>query len=197
MIEYGKNSLGKGTIIFKPVTLGFPSLIHIGKRDFPGTIIGENAIVRSGAVLYSDVVIGDNFHSGHNIVVREKTTIGDNVVLGNYVAIEGNCTIGNNVSIQSMTGVGAYTAIRDDVFIGPKATLLNDKYPPDRKSALRGPVIEEKAVVGALAIIMPNITIGTGAAVAAGAVVTKDVPPGVLAIGSPAKFRKLPKELKR
>jgi len=197
MIEYGKNSIGKGARIFEPVSLGFPSLDRIGQSIFPGTVIGENAIIRSGAVIYCDVIIGDNFHSGHNIVIREKTRIGDNVVIGNGVAIEGNCIIGNNVSMQSMTGIGAYTTIRDDVFIGPKATLLNDKYPPDRKSELKGPIIEENAVIGAVAIILPNITIGAGAAVAAGSVVTKDVPPGVLAIGSPAKIRDLPKEMKR
>ena len=197
MIEYGKNSIGEGAKIFEPASLGFPSLDRIDEHDYPGTVIGKNAIIRSGAVIYCDVVIGDNFRTGHNIIIREKTRIGDNAVVGNGVAIEGNCSIGNNVTIQSMAGIGAHTRIGDDAFIGPKATLLNDRYPPDRKSELRGPKIEEKAVIGALAIILPGITIGAGAAVAAGSVVTKDVPPGVLAIGSPARIRELPKEMKR
>jgi len=197
MIEYGKNSIGKGARIFEPASLGFPSQDRIGQSDFPGAVIGENAIIRSGAVIYCDVVIGENFRTGHNIIIREKTRIGDNTVVGNGVAIEGNCSIGNNVTIQSMAGIGAHTRIGDNVFIGPKATLLNDRYPPDRKSVLKGPIIEEKAVIGAIAIILPGITIGAGAAVAAGAVVTKDVPPGVLAIGSPARIRELPKEMKR
>ena len=196
MIEYGKNSIGEGTKIFEPVSLGFPSLDRIDENDYPGTVIGKNAIIRSGAVIYCDVVIGDNFRTGHNIIIREKTRIGDNAVVGNGVAIEGNCSIGNNVTIQSMAGIGAYTRIGNDVFIGPKATLLNDRYPPDRKSDLRGPMIQDKAVIGAIAIILPRITIGAGAMVAAGSVVTKDVPPGVMAIGSPARIRDLPEKMR-
>lgn len=197
MIEYGKNFIGEGAKIFEPVSLGFPSLERIDEYDYTGTVIGRNAIIRSGAVIYCDVVIGDNFRSGHNIIIREKTRIGDNTVVGNGVAIEGNCTIGDNVTFQSMAGIGEFSMIGDGAFIGPKATLLNDRYPPDRISKLRGPVIEENAVIGALAIVLPGITIGRGSAVAAGSVVTRDVPSGVLAIGSPARIRELPKEMKR
>ena len=75
--------------------------------------------------------------------------------------------------------------------------LTNDRYPPTGKPELKGPVLEEESVIGAKAIILPGINIGKGAAVAAGAVVTRDVPKGMMAIGSPAKLRKLPREMVR
>jgi acetyltransferase-like isoleucine patch superfamily enzyme len=75
--------------------------------------------------------------------------------------------------------------------------LTNDRYPPTGKPELRGPVLEENSVIGANAVILPGITIRKGAAVAAGSVVTRDVPAGKMAIGSPAKIRDLPEEMVR
>jgi len=81
MIEYGINTVGKGAQIFEPVTLGFPSRDNMGKTGFTGTIIGKNAVIRSGTIIYCDVTIGDNFQSGHNVMIREKTRIGNRVAL--------------------------------------------------------------------------------------------------------------------
>ncbi|MDD1688821.1 MAG: N-acetyltransferase, partial [Methanoregula sp.] len=90
MIEYGLNKVGKGAQIFEPVTLGFPSRDVMGKTGFTGTTIGENAIIRSGTILYCDVTIGDHFQSGHNVMIREKTKIGNRVAIGTSAVVEGN-----------------------------------------------------------------------------------------------------------
>jgi acetyltransferase-like isoleucine patch superfamily enzyme len=197
MIEFGRNTLGPGTRIFEPVTIGFPSRHRIGTSDFPGAVIGRDGIVRSGTIIYCDVSIGDHFSTGHNVLIRENTVIGDHVSVGSSSVIEGNCRIGNRVNIQSMVFIPTNTEIRDGVFIGPNAVLTNDRYPPGSGRPLEGPVVEEDAVIGANTTILPNLRIGKGSAVAAGAVVTKDVPPGMLAIGSPARFRALPREMNR
>lgn len=74
--------------------------------------------------------------------------------------------------------------------------LTNDKYPIRKKSDLKGPVLRQGASVGANATLLPGIEIGEGAMVAAGALVTKDVPPWKLAIGFPARINELPEELR-
>ncbi|WP_373839056.1 acyltransferase [Methanospirillum sp.] len=239
MIEYGINTIGENAVIFDPVTIGFPSRQNIGKRDFNGVIIGNNAVIRSGTILYCDVLAGNSFSTGHNVMVREKTVIGDNVSLGTGVIIEGNCEIGSNSNLQSLvyiptnsTGhnvmVREKTVIGDNVslgtgviiegnceigsnsnlqslvyiptnskignhvFIGPNAVLTNDKYPPHGGQNLSGPTISDYAAIGANVTILPGVHIGKGSLVAAGSVVTRDVPEKTLAIGSPARMKELP-----
>ena len=153
-------------------------------------------MLRSGGTIYCDVSIGHDFQCGHNILIRERTVIGNNVVIGTASIIEGSCSIGNNVRIQSMVFIPTHTDIGNGVFIGPCAVLTNDRYPPTGKPELKGPVIEENAVIGANSTILPGIRIGKGALVAAGAVVTRDVPDGKMAIGVPAVIQDLPEEMR-
>ena len=197
MIHYGHTTLGEGAQVFEPVTLGFPSREFLGVNDFQGTTIGKNAVLRTGTIIYCNVTIGDNFSSGHNVLIREHTTIGDDTAVGTSTVIEGNCVIGKDVSIQSMVFIPTNTTIGDHVFIGPNAVLTNDRYPPSGRPDLTGPVIEDGAAIGANVTILPGVRIGKGAAVAAGSVVTRDVPAGMMAIGSPARLRPLPAEMRR
>lgn len=197
MILYGENVIGDELIVFEPVTLGFPSRERIGHERYPGTTIGSHAVLRPGSTFYCDVIIGDHFQCGHNVLVREFTKVGDHTSIGSSTVIEGSCSIGNQVRIQSMVFIPQHSRIGNEVFIGPNTVLTNDRYPPSGRDDLEGPIIGDKAVIGANATIMPEITIGTGAAIAAGAIVTRDVPPGVLAIGSPARIRQLPGQMRR
>ena len=197
MIEHGRNALGEGAAIFEPVTVGFPSRDRIGEEGFPGATIGRNAVLRSGTIIYCDVTIGEGFQTGHNVLIREKTTIGNRVAIGTGAVVEGDCTIGDDVRLQSLVYIPTGARIGDRVFVGPNAVLTNDRYPPGPHESLQAPVIEDDAVIGANATILPGVTVGEGAFVAAGAVVTKDVPPGMLAVGAPARFRPLPAEAQR
>jgi acetyltransferase-like isoleucine patch superfamily enzyme len=195
MIEYGINKTGAGLTIFEPVTLGFPSREYIGKTGFVGTIVGKDAVLRSGTIIYCDVTIGNRFQTGHNVLIREKTRIGDNVSVGTGVVIEGNTNIGSYVNLQSMVYIPTNTTIKDHIFIGPNAILTNDRYPPSGIGGLVGPVIENHSSIGANSTILPGIHIGEGALVAAGAIVTRNVPAHKLAVGAPAKIRDLPSAL--
>jgi acetyltransferase-like isoleucine patch superfamily enzyme len=181
MREYGINVIGQG---------GFPSRENMEKTSYPGSTIGHHAVLRSGTIIYCDVIIGDNFQSGHNTLIREKTRIGDRTAIGTSTVIDGNTCIGNDVSLQSMVYIPTNTTIGDHVFIGPNAVLTNDRYPPS--GGLLGPVIKAGAAVGANATILPGICIGEGAFVAAGSVVTCNVPDHMMAIGSPARIKELP-----
>ena len=196
-IIFGRNTIGKNTILSDHVLLGYPSREHMGKEEFPGTTIGANGMLRSGTIIYSDVQIGNDFSTGHNVMIREKTTIGDGVSIGTNTIIEGNVIIGNNVSLQSLVYIPTGVLIEDDVFIGPNAVLTNDPYPPHGGDNLKGPVIRKGASIGANATLLPGVEVGEGALVAAGAVVTRDVPPRMLAVGSPARFKELPEGARR
>ncbi len=160
-------------------------------------IIGKNALIRSNSIIYNDVEIGNNFKTGHAVTIREKTTIGDDVLVGTNSVIEGHCSIGNNVSIQSNVYIPTNTIIEDYVFIGPCACFTNDKYPIRVNFDLKGPIIKKGASIGANSTFLSNIEIGEGAMVAAGAIVTMDVPEFFLAIGAPARIKPLPKHLKK
>jgi acetyltransferase-like isoleucine patch superfamily enzyme len=193
-------------VILENVALGYPSGkilndIHasgasIEEYAFNGTTIRDNAIIRSGSTIYCDVSIGNDLRTGHNILVREMTTVGNNVLLGTNVIIDGNTIIGDNVSIQSNVYIPTNTLVEDNVFLGPCAVLTNDKYPIRVKYDLKGPILRKGASIGANSTILPGVEVGEGAMVAAGALVTKNVPAWKLAVGFPAKFIDLPDNLK-
>lgn len=157
--------------------------------------IGPNSLIRSGAIIYGDVTLGEACRTGHRVTIREETRIGDEVVVGTNVVIDGHVTIGSRVSLQTGVYLPPGTTIGDDVFVGPYAVFTNDPYPMRVESELDGPVLEDHVTVGANASLLPGLTVGRGSFVAAGAVVTADVPPETLAVGNPAAHRPLPEHL--
>ncbi|MCK4474933.1 N-acetyltransferase [Candidatus Bathyarchaeota archaeon] len=98
--------------------------------------------------------------------------------MGSGVIIGKNCNVQAHVTISNGCKIG------NNVFIAPNSSLLNDKFP--LSECLTPPVIEDDAVIGGCAVILPNLTIGKGSVVAAGSIVTKDVPPRTVVKGTPA-----------
>ncbi|MDR1819008.1 MAG: N-acetyltransferase [Methanobrevibacter sp.] len=186
-----KSTSNESKLVEKNIQLGVNY-----KRFSKSPIIGENCLIRSNSVIYNDVEIGDNFRTGHNVVIRENTIIGDDVLVGTNTVIEGNAVIGNNVSIQSNVYIPTNSLIEDNVFIGPCTCFTNDRYPIRVDYDLKGPKLRKGASIGANSTFLSNMEIGEGAMVAAGAVVTRSVPPFYLAIGSPAKIKPLPHSLR-
>lgn len=203
---YGRSSIGKNAIIGEGVIIGYPTADVLGKAalygagiddmDYKGAVIGDDAVIRSNSVIYAGVDIGNNLRTGHNVLVREETIIGSSVLIGTNTIIDGRVMIGNNVSIQGNVYIPLNVMIEDKVFIGPCAVLANDKYPVRKNVDMRGPVLRHGASIGANATLLPGVEIGEGAMVAAGALVTKDVPPWKLAIGFPAMIKELPEDLR-
>jgi acetyltransferase-like isoleucine patch superfamily enzyme len=178
------------------VIIGF-SLLNDESKEYLDVTIGDDALIRTGTVIYGDVTIGKNFYTGHNVLIREFTKIGDNVRIGSSTIIEGDCTLGNDINIQSNVYIPKHTKIGNNVFIAPCVVMTNDKYPPSSTDNLVGATIEDNVVIGANATLLPGIRLGKGCFVAAGAVVTKDVPADTMAIGSPAIFGNLPVEMRK
>jgi UDP-2-acetamido-3-amino-2,3-dideoxy-glucuronate N-acetyltransferase len=125
--------------------------------------------------------------------------IGENCNLGDHTFVESGAVAGDNVTLKNNVCVWAGVTLEDDVFVGPNAAFTNDRNPrsprmPQVRKRYERPdhwlettVVERGATIGANATILPGIRLGRYCLVAAGAVVTTDVPPFALMVGSPAR----------
>lgn len=129
--------------------------------------------------------IGKNTNIWQFTVVLENAVIGEGCNICANCFIENDVVIGNRVTVKCGVQLWDGLRVEDDVFIGPNATFCNDKYPRsgNRNFKLLRTVIKKGASIGANATILPGITVGENALVAAGAVVTKDVPAGATVKG--------------
>jgi acetyltransferase-like isoleucine patch superfamily enzyme len=152
-----------------------------------------------GTVIYANVRLGARSATGTFALIREHTHMGEDCLVGSTTIIEGHARMGDGVVLQSGVFVPTETIMGQRVFVGPCAVLTNDRYPLRRRSTYRaeGPVLEDDVTIGANATLLPGVRVGEGAMVAAGAVVTKDVPAWTMAIGCPARIRDLPDDLRQ
>ena len=153
------------------------------------TVVGDDAVIRSFTVIYAGNVIGARFQTGNKANVRENNLIGDDVSIGTLSVVEHDVRIGDRVRIHTQAFVPEYSVLEDECWVGPQAVLTNARFPgsPGVKDTLSGPVLECRAMVGANATLLAGVRIGAGSLVAAGSVVTKDVPPRVIVAGVPAE----------
>lgn len=150
-------------------------------------IIGKNALIRSGTIIYGDNVLGDNLQTGHRVTIREKSRIGSHVRIGTLSDIQGYCEIQDYVNMHSNVHIGQKSTIKKYAWIFPYVILTNDPNPPSE--SLLGVTVEEYAIVSTGSVVLPGVVIGSGALVGAGAVVTKNVDAAMVAVGNPAKMR--------
>jgi acetyltransferase-like isoleucine patch superfamily enzyme len=184
--------LGAGTVVEELCLVG-----RHGGSEQTRTVIGPRSLLRSHTVVYAGNVIGERFQTGHHALVREFNTIGDNVSIGSLSVVEHHVTIGDGVRIHSQCFIPEYSVLEDGAWIGPRVTITNAPFPrcPDVSKCMRGVVIERDARIGANATLLPGVRVGARALVGAGAVVTRDVPPGTLVVGNPARATKTLDEL--
>jgi UDP-2-acetamido-3-amino-2,3-dideoxy-glucuronate N-acetyltransferase len=123
------------------------------------------------------------------VVIIAGARIGARCNICSHVLIEGDVQVGDRVTVKSGVQLWDGLRIEDDVFIGPNVTFTNDAFPRSgvRPEAFAVTCVRRGASIGAGAVILPGVTIGSGAMVGAGAVVTKDVAPGSLVLGNPAR----------
>jgi acetyltransferase-like isoleucine patch superfamily enzyme len=184
----------EGAVVGKQPTLSPRSTAR--REPLSPTTIGDGTIVSTGAIVFAGSSIGARVILGDQSCVRERVEIGDDVVLGRGSYIENDTTVGALTKIQAQAYITAYSTLEDNVFIAPCVVTTNDNYmgrTEKRLSQLRGPTIRRGARIGGGAILCPGVEIGEEAFVGAGAVVTKDVPPRRLVVGSPARvLREVP-----
>lgn len=123
-------------------------------------------------------------------VIFPKCIIGENCNICSHCLIENEVVIGNNVTIKSGVQIWDGIVLEDNVMVGANVSFTNDKFPRSNNEnweLLRTKVCRG-ATIGAGSTILPGITIGENAFIAAGSVVTKDVPAGEVWLGNPARF---------
>jgi acetyltransferase-like isoleucine patch superfamily enzyme len=146
--------------------------------------------------LIHDVEFGDG------VVVHPFTNlygcrVGDETMIGPFVEVQRGASIGARCKIQSHTFICDGVQIADEVFVGHGVTFVNDKFPGSttadgrlkdgRDWTLLCTSVESRAAIGSGAVVLGGVRIGQGALVGAGAVVTKDVAPGDVVAGAPAR----------
>jgi len=148
-----------------------------------GAVVGAAAVLVAGAAVGPEAVIGDQAH------VRERSALGRGSVLGRGSSVENDAVIGAQVRVQTGCYITAFCEIEDEVFLGPGVQTLNDATAGRRPAGepLRAPRLRRGCRVGGGAVLLPGVEVGEDAFVGAGAVVTRDVPPGTLVVGVPAR----------
>jgi len=187
-------TIGETTIVEPGATIGFRYHPECGPAR-----IGEHGIVRAGTLIYGDVTIGDYFQSGHNTIIRAKVRMGDWCTVTNQSTLEGLIRFGNGVRVMSHVYIPSRTWFGDRVFVGPGTTFLNERVPGrvDHGPTPRGATVEDDVMIGGGCTILPGITIGERSFIAAGTLVTRDIPPRSFVKGHPARIEPLPPALDR
>ena len=142
--------------------------------------------------------VGAGTRIWHHCHVRTGAVIGESCVLGYGVFVDSGVQIGNRCKLQNRVSVYHGVTIEDGVFVGPHVTFTNDKHPratnpegaliADDEWTVSHTLVRMGASIGAGAVILSGLTVGRWAMVAAGAVVTRDVPDHGLVAGNPARL---------
>jgi len=177
--------IGPGSRVDEFCVIGYPGADPAG---CPPTRIGPGSTLRTGSVVYAGVTAGARLHLGHNALIRELTEIGDDASIGTATVVEHRVKIGNGVRLHSQVFVPEYSILEDLCWLGPNVVVTNARLPRSAraKEELAGVSIRRRAMIGANATLLPGITIGAGALVGAGSVVTRDVPALAVVRGAPA-----------
>jgi acetyltransferase-like isoleucine patch superfamily enzyme len=193
-IVYPGTVLGEGVRVLENAVVGKqPSLgasSTANREPLPPATIGDGTVVSTGAIVFAGAAIGANCIVGDQSCIRERVTMADDCILGRGSLIENDTTVGAGTRIQAEAYITAYSTLEEDVFIAPCVVTTNDNFmgrTERRKTLMQGPTIRRSARVGGGAIICPGVEIGEEAFVGAGAVVTRDVPPRTVVVGSPAR----------
>lgn len=205
--------LGDNVIIHPHVIVNGGADIAAGVEVFPYTLIGKepkgagatartpsftrtvtigcNSSIGPGAIIFYNVEVGENTLLGDGASIREQCVIGSRCLISRYVTINYNTRVGDRTKIMDLTHITGNCIIGEDVFVSTGVFTVNDNrigaagYQED----IQGPTIEDGAMIGAGAVLLPGVRIGRGAIVGAGAVVTRDVAPATAVMGIPARIR--------
>lgn len=202
-VVYRGTSLGNGVKVGANAVLGqrptkAKSSTLKTSADLAGLSVGARTIIGAGAIIYTGTTIGEDCFIADGAQVRERCVIKDAVIVGHAATVENDCYVGERTRIQTGAYITAHSTLEQDVFIAPMVTTTNDNFmgrTEKRFSQTKGVTAKRASRIGGNAVILPGVTIGEEAMVAAGSVVTRDVPPHAKVMGTPARVvGKVPEE---
>jgi acetyltransferase-like isoleucine patch superfamily enzyme len=168
------------------------------EQELPPLTVGDVSIVGTGVVLYRGAAIDGKVLMADLCTIRENVTIGRGTIVGRGVTVENFCTVGRYCKLESECYITAYSTLEDRVFVAPGVVTSNDNYvgrTAERFKHFKGVTVKRGGRIGAGTVLLPGIVVGEDGLVAAGSVVTRDVPPRTIVMGAPAKpWREVPVE---
>ena len=197
---FGEASLAEHVVLEPSVLLGHPL-----QSSIDGALLGQSGgltteelfelaasrptrlrtgcLVRSGSVIYEDCELGERSQVGHFCVVREQTVIDDYAVLFAHTSVRREVSIGRGARVGGVVGDRA----RVDAYATTLGSLVHDYKAGVGGEVEAAPFVATGAAIGRGAVVVGGVTVGEFAVVAAGAVVQRDVPPGTIVAGNPAR----------
>jgi len=184
--------IGSGCVVEDHVVLGKrPRLAgaSAARGEVGALELAPRVMVCAGAVVFAGSYIGEGAIVGDQSFVRERASVGPASVIGRGSVVDNDVAVGARVRVQTGVYLTAFSTVEDDVFLGPGAITTNDdamgRHEPGRP--LRGATLRRACRIGAASVLTPGVEVGEEAFVAAGALVTHDVPPRAVAMGVPAR----------
>lgn len=159
--------------------------------------IGDHCLIGNGAVLYNGCTLGVRVMVADVATVRERVSVGESTIVGRGVAIENDCVIGARCKLETNAYITAYSVLEDFVFIAPGVITSNDNFAgrtKDRHKHYKGVTVRRGGRIGAGATVLPGKTIGADAMLAAGSVLTHNIPARELWAGIPARYLRMVQE---
>ncbi len=185
--------IGEGVIVGDNAVLGKPPSLAptsaAAGQPVDRLVIEAGARICTAAIVLAGARIGERVILGDQSYVRERTEVGQDTVIGRGSAVDNDVRIGARVRIQTMVYLTAFSVVEDDVFVGPCAMTTNDDTMTrhDDAYALHGATLRRACRIGGGAVLVPGVEVGEEAFVAAGAVVTTNVPARAVVMGVPAR----------
>jgi len=197
-VKIGKNVHIDDNSVIGKRPMYSPSSALPRSENLTPTTIGDDCLIGAGVIIYLGAKIGKKVLIADLATIRENVEIGDFTIVGRGAAIENFCKIGSHCKLETNSYITAYSELGDHVFIAPMVTTTNDNYMArgkERFKHFKGVTVKRGGRIGANATILPGKTIEEEGAVAAGSVVTKDVPSKKIVLGAPARvFKDVPEE---
>lgn len=189
--------IGDNTVIGKQPLRSKRSIFKSDKKYEPASLSNE-CLIGAHVVVYVGTVIANNVLIADSAAVREDVKVGEYTIIGRCCTVENLTTIGRKCKLETNCYITAYSVLEDFCFIAPGVITTNDNYlgrTEERFKHFKGVTLRKGGRIGGGAIILPGIEIGEDAIIAAGALVTRNVPAKQIFAGVPAKyFKDTPKE---
>lgn len=188
---YDNVIIGDNTIICNDCIIGEPTGAYYKnpeKYENSNTIIGEDSLIRSHAIIYAGSTFGKGLITGHRVTIRENAIVGIHCLISTMVDIQGNCVIGDYSRLYSNVHIGELTELGNYVMVFPYTVFTNDPQPPS--NVLIGAKVGDYSIITVHCSVLPGVRVGANCLIGANSVISRDIDDYSFAVGTPAKRMK-------